>query len=146
MPVPLTRQGRAWDIRAEVSMPERNADRKEIGMARDTTVKKVQSAHSPLGDMGQKYLVSGRKLSMRLWEGLPSGEGDPPHSRDYETIGYAISGRAWLEIEGQRITLEPGDCWLVPAGARHRYVIEAPFTAVEATSPPAQVAGDGDPH
>ena len=34
----------------------------------DTTIKKVSASHSPKGEMGQKYLVSGKTLTMRLWE------------------------------------------------------------------------------
>lgn len=34
----------------------------------DTTVKKIDSFHSPRGAMGQKYLVSGKAVSMRLRE------------------------------------------------------------------------------
>ncbi|MDG4649599.1 cupin domain-containing protein [Roseibacterium sp. SDUM158017] len=113
-------------------------------MSQDTTIKKVQSEHSPMGDMGQKYLVAGKRLSMRLWENVPRGEADPPHRRDYETVGYALAGRARLELEGQEIVLRPGDCWLVPAGAAHRYRVEEDFTAIEATSPPAEFHEDGD--
>jgi quercetin dioxygenase-like cupin family protein len=106
----------------------------------DTTVKKVSSSTSPRGEMGQVYLVSGKRVSMRLWRD------EEPHDketarRDYETVGYVVSGRAELEIEGQTIKLEPGDSWLVPAGAEHKYRILETFTAVEATSPPAQVHG-----
>ncbi|WP_335645598.1 cupin domain-containing protein [Microvirga ossetica] len=53
--------------------------------------------------------------------------------------GYVISGRAELEIEGQTVRLEPGDSWVVPAGAEHTYRILETFTAVEAMAPPAQV-------
>lgn len=111
-------------------------------MTSDSTIKKVQSDHSPHGEMGQKFLVAGKGVSMRLWEEVPEGEASSPYThRDYETVGYAIKGKARLEIEGQQITLEPGDCWLVPAGAEHKYHIEEPFTAVEATSPPAEFRG-----
>lgn len=109
-------------------------------MPSDTTIKKVQSEHSPHGDMGQKHLVAGKNVSMRLWEAVPVGEASKPYThREYETVGYAIKGRARLELEGQEIALRPGDCWLVPAGAEHLYHIEEPFTAVEATSPPAEI-------
>jgi len=106
----------------------------------DTTIKKVSSAFSPKGEMGQIYLASGKRLSLRLWRD------EEPHAkeaarRDYETVGYVISGRAELTIEQQTIRLEPGDSWLVPAGAEHSYRILETFTAVEATSPPAQVHG-----
>lgn len=107
----------------------------------DTSVKKVSSQYSPQGAMGQKYLVSGIHVSLRLWEEEPPGEAKPTTTRDYETVGYVISGRAELHLEGQLLKLEPGDSWLVPKGASHTYKILEPFTAVEATSPPAQVHG-----
>jgi quercetin dioxygenase-like cupin family protein len=107
----------------------------------DTTVKKVSGAHSPRGEMGQKYLASGKRVSMRLWEAAPSGGAKAASRREYETVGYVIGGRAELHIEGQKLALEPGDSWLVPPGAEHRYAILEPFTAVEATAPPAQVHG-----
>ena len=110
-------------------------------MATDTTVKKVSKAHSPKGKMGQTYLVSGKRVSMRLWDNEAPCETKPEKVRDYETVGYVISGHAELTIEGQTLRLEPGDSWLVPAGAAHSYRILEPFTAIEATSPPAQVHG-----
>lgn len=113
-------------------------------MPNDSTIKKVQSGHSPTGEMGQKFLVASKKMSMRLWEDMPGKKASRPHARDYETLGYVISGRALLEIEGQEIRLEPGDCWLVPPGASHAYHIEEPFTAIEATSPPAEISDPDD--
>jgi quercetin dioxygenase-like cupin family protein len=107
----------------------------------DTTVKKVSAAHSPKGEMGQKYLASGKRVSMRLWEAEPAGTEKQPVRREYETVGYVIDGRAELHLEGQTVTLEPGDSWLVPEGAEHSYVIRERFTAIEATTPPAQVHG-----
>ena len=64
-----------------------------------------------------------------------------PMSRGYETVGYVISGKAELDLEGQTLTLKAGDSWLVPAGSTHQYTIIEPFTAIEATSPPAEVHG-----
>ncbi len=107
----------------------------------DTTVMKVQSQESPTGEMGQKYLASGKALSMRLWENEQPDDAKPESSRDYETVGYVISGRAELHLEGQMVLLEPGDSWTVPKGASHTYRILEAFTAVEATHPPAQVHG-----
>lgn len=105
----------------------------------DTSVKKVDSSHSPKGAMGQKYLASGKTVSMRLWEDQQPDEAKPPAAREYETVGYVIKGRAELHLEGQMVLLEPGDSWVVPKGASHTYKILESFTAVEATSPPAQV-------
>jgi quercetin dioxygenase-like cupin family protein len=107
----------------------------------DTSVKKVDSAHSPKGELGQKYLASGKSLSMRLWENEQPSETKEPTTREYETVGYVMSGRAELHIEGQMVLLEPGDSWVVPKGTSHTYKILEAFTAVEATSPPAQVHG-----
>ena len=105
----------------------------------DTSVTKVSSAHAPKGKMGQKYLAAGVGLSMRLWEDEQPGEPKDPARRGYETIGYVIKGRAELHLEGQMVLLEPGDCWVVPKGSSHTYKILEPFTAVEATHPPAEV-------
>ena len=113
-------------------------------MMSDTSVKKVSSAYSPSGEMGQKYLASGIKVSMRLWEDEQPSAPKEPSARDYETVGFVIKGRAELHIEGQMVLLEPGDSWAVPKGASHTYKILDPFTAVEATAPPAQVHGRDD--
>ena len=107
----------------------------------DTTLMKVSSEASPKGQMGQIYLATGKKVSMRMWRDEQPQDGKESATREYETVGYVISGRAELTIEGQTIRLEPGDSWLVPAGARHTYKIMEAFTAVEATAPPAQVHG-----
>jgi hypothetical protein len=72
----------------------------------DTTVKKVSAAYSPTGDMGQKYLASGKRVSMRLWAAEPVGGAKAPSVRDYETVGYVITGRAELHLEGQIVMLE----------------------------------------
>ncbi|MDX1631671.1 MAG: cupin domain-containing protein [Thermoanaerobaculia bacterium] len=106
----------------------------------DTTVKKIDSSHSPKGPMGQRYLASGTKLSMRLWEEGPTDE-KAPTSRDYETVGYVLEGEAELISEGQTVRLTPGDSWVVPRGAEHTYRILSDFRALEATSPPAHAEG-----
>lgn len=107
----------------------------------DTTVTKIDSRHSPKGEMGQKYLASGKNIAMRLWENEEPGEDKEPRARPYETVGYVISGRAELHTEGQMVLLEPGNSWVVPQGASHTYRILESFTAVEATYPPAVVEG-----
>jgi len=107
----------------------------------DTSVKKVKSEYSPKGKMGQKYLASGIHVSMRLWEKEQPGQSKPASARDYETVGFVISGRAELHLEGQMVLLEPGDSWIVPKGASHTYHILESFTAIEATSPPSAVHG-----
>ena len=105
----------------------------------DKSITKVSSMHAPKGATGQKYLASGIHLSMRLWQRESPTEDKPETVRDYETIGFVIEGKAELYIEGQRVLLDPGDSWVVPKGAKHRYKILDFFTAIEVTSPPAEM-------
>jgi quercetin dioxygenase-like cupin family protein len=107
----------------------------------DTTVSKVDGSHSPRGAHGEKYLASGVRASMRLWEEAPGDKVESDVARDYEVVGYVLSGRAELHTEGQVVTLAPGDSYVVPRGAHHHYRIIEEFRAVEATSPPAHVHG-----
>src|SRR5262245_14774817 len=74
---------------APVSEPQR---------PRDTSITKVSARYSPRGKRGQKYLATGIKISMRLWEDEQSGKLKSSTRRDYETVGYVISGRAELAI------------------------------------------------
>ncbi|MBD2721765.1 cupin domain-containing protein [Hymenobacter sp. 5317J-9] len=107
----------------------------------DTTIIKVDSKHSPKGADGEKYLASGKQVAMRMWENEQPGEPKASASRPYETVGYVLSGRAEFHLAGQMVLLEPGNSWVVPKDAEHTYKILEAFTAVEATSPPAQVHG-----
>ena len=66
----------------------------------DTTITKVDSTYSTKGPDGEKYLASGKHVSMRLWENEPPGEPKAPAARPYETVGYVLQGRAELHIEG----------------------------------------------
>ena len=113
-------------------------------MMGDTTVTKIDSRNSPVGRQGQKYLASGKQLAMRLWEDESPADAKEPVAREYETVGFVIKGRAELHSEGQIVLLEPGNSWVVPKGAKHSYKILESFTAVEATSPPAQAHGRDD--
>jgi mannose-6-phosphate isomerase-like protein (cupin superfamily) len=87
------------------------------------------------------YLAAGAAVALRLWD-EPPGEGAASR-RDYETVGYVLEGRAVLELMGSQVELSPGDSWLVPRGAEHRYRIRERLRAIEATAPPARAdAGD----
>jgi quercetin dioxygenase-like cupin family protein len=130
---------------AMVSKPANETISPDTTKKSDTTIKKVEGASSPRGEMGQKYLVAGKRLSMRLWIDEPGGKLKTPTIRDYETVGYVISGSARLDLEGQTLNLNAGDSWLVPAGAMHQYTVIQPFTAIEATAPPAEVHGRDAP-
>ncbi len=108
-------------------------------MSEEHNVDKVSDEQSSQGRMGQRYLASGESVSMRLWDGEEPSDPKPEARRDYETVGYVIGGRAELHLEGQMVLLEPGNCWVVPRHASHTYKILEPFTAIEATHPPAEI-------
>jgi quercetin dioxygenase-like cupin family protein len=107
----------------------------------DKSITKVSSLHAPRGHGEQKYLASGIHVSMRLWDHEKATGEKPKTSRDFETVGFVIEGKAELHIEGQLVLLEKGDSWVVPKGASHSYKVIETFTAVEATSPSAEVHG-----
>lgn len=107
----------------------------------DTTIKKVSSSTSPHGSQGQLYLASGKHVSMRMWKDEEPTDDKAAHRHEYEVVGFVVSGKAELVLEGQTVSLEPGDSWLVPANAEHTYRIIERFTAIEATSPPAEAHG-----
>ncbi|MEO0768582.1 MAG: cupin domain-containing protein [Cyanobacteria bacterium J06649_4] len=102
----------------------------------------VSSDQAKTGSMGQKLLISGNAIALRLWDEQP-GDGEQKNSapRNYETVGYVLKGKAELTVEGKSIVLEPGVSWTVPEGSEHSYKILEPFRAVEATHPSAR--GDG---
>src|ERR1700685_176508 len=117
----------------------------------DRSVTKVDSRFAPLGAMGQRYLASGVRLSMRIWtDELPASTSPSTHSRrGYETGGYVLKGHATLEIEGQTVDLQPGDSYVIPEGSLHKYNVLETFSTIAATAPPAFVLGrderDGAP-
>ena len=104
----------------------------------DGKITKLGLEAAQTGPMGQKYLAKGTNVALRMWDEEPNEEPKAPASREYETVGYVISGQAEVHFDGQVLTLEQGDSWVVPMGTSHTYKILAPFTAVEATSPPAR--------
>jgi mannose-6-phosphate isomerase-like protein (cupin superfamily) len=108
-------------------------------------VDKITVHSASTGEMGQRYLASGSRVALRMWSGQPTSSGKPEASREYETVGYVISGRARLVTGDETLDLGPGDSWVVPAGVEHTYEIVEELTALEATSPPAREAGRDAP-
>ena len=104
----------------------------------DQSIKKVDSSASPVGEMGQKHLVSGKRLAMRLWE-IAAGDAGEPHTRPYETVGYVVSGRVEVHVGDSVVVCGAGDSYLVPDGAERFYRVVEDLVAVEATAPPAHV-------
>ncbi len=99
---------------------------------------KIDSASVAPDANGQIVLAAGERTAMRMWRDERPGAAKPATTRDYETVGYVLRGRAILHVEDQQIMLGAGDSWLVPADASHTYEILETFSAVEATAPPAR--------
>lgn len=95
---------------------------------------KIASGQAPSSPEGEVRLAAGQRLRLRLWRDEPPTSDKPMRRHDYEVVGYALSGRAELEIEGETVELVAGDSWLVPAGASHSYRIRETFSAVEAVA------------
>ncbi len=106
----------------------------------NTDTSKISASSAKRGPDGDLLLASGSAVSLRMWKDEAPGEPKATASRPYETVGYVISGRAELHLEGAVTALEAGDSWVVPAGASHTYEILSAFTAIEATAPPALTA------
>lgn len=99
------------------------------------SIEKVASKDAKRENHGALLLATGSQIGMRMWRDEQPGEPKPKARRDYETVGYVISGSAELQLEGSTVTLEAGDSWVVPKGAEHTYKILTVFSAVEATAP-----------
>ncbi|MGD9891399.1 MAG: cupin domain-containing protein [Dehalococcoidia bacterium] len=99
----------------------------------DERLIKVSAACATQSGLGHAYLVSGLHVSMQLWR-LEPGVATPVSRYNDETLGYIISGRAELDLEGHVVPLEAGDSWIVPARMCHQYRILEPLTAVVACS------------
>jgi len=104
----------------------------------------VSAKDAATGGMGQQYLATGKQVALRRWEANTCEYGEM-HSRDYETVGYVVSGFVELDLDGESVKCKAGDSWMVPEGAPHRYRILEPLVAIEATSPPAQFGNRDEP-
>lgn len=96
---------------------------------------KVSQGNTTHGQDGEHHLIRGENSSMRLWHREEPHGDKPERTNDYETLGYVVDGRMELTVNGQTVSLEPGDSYCVPRGASHTYRITQTLTAVEVTTP-----------
>ncbi|ADV66652.1 cupin domain-containing protein [Deinococcus maricopensis] len=85
----------------------------------------------------ERPLARGEHIALRLWQNEEPHKKDT-HTSPYETVGYVLSGRAEVIVNGESRVVGPGDSYHVPKGAPHTYRILETFSAVEATTPPAE--------
>lgn len=95
----------------------------------------VRGEHAARGGRGEKLLVNGARMAMRLWEREASGTSKPEHSNTYEYVAYVVEGALRVTIDGHAFEARRGDSYCVPAGTKYSLEILEEATVVEATSP-----------
>ncbi|HVF55156.1 MAG TPA: cupin domain-containing protein [Pyrinomonadaceae bacterium] len=95
----------------------------------------VRGSQAASGERGEKLLVNGERMAMRLWEREPAGTPKPEHSNPYEYVAYVVEGALRVTIDGHSFEARRGDSYCVPANAKYTLEILEEATVVEATSP-----------
>jgi hypothetical protein len=73
-------------------------------------IKKVESGSSPGGEMGQKYLLTGERVSIRLWTDEPGGKPKVPTTTDIRIfwVSAKLDLEAQFEPESRRLIAGAG--------------------------------------
>jgi quercetin dioxygenase-like cupin family protein len=96
----------------------------------------VRGEQAARGRSGERLLVNGQHMAMRLWEREPAGTKKPEHSNSYEYVAYVLEGTLRVTIDGRSFDVAAGDSYCVPAGSPYSLEVLERATVVEATSPP----------
>jgi len=96
---------------------------------------RVNQDDTTFGEYGERHLVEGESSGMRLWQREEPNDDKSESTHDYEILGYVIQGRMDLIVNGETVSLAPGDSYYVPRGAPHTFRVTETLTAVEVTSP-----------
>jgi quercetin dioxygenase-like cupin family protein len=89
------------------------------------------------GRNGERLMARGRRVALRRWERDPAGERSIPPDERNEHVAYVESGVLIVTIaDDPPAELHPGDSFVVPVGARHRFEVLAPATVIEAVCRP----------
>jgi quercetin dioxygenase-like cupin family protein len=88
---------------------------------------------------GVDFLVGavGEQMMVTLMT-FAQGETVGRHSHPHEQVGYCVSGRFELTVDGEPHLVEPDDSYAIPGGASHSYRILEDSLAVEVFSPPRE--------
>jgi quercetin dioxygenase-like cupin family protein len=80
---------------------------------------------------------------------MAAGAAGPQHSFDTEQVWTAVDGGATVELDGEALSVRPGDTVVMPVGVQRRVVADpaAGFAAVVAAPAGARasVPGGGEP-
>jgi quercetin dioxygenase-like cupin family protein len=70
---------------------------------------------------------------LAIWRvDMRAGQQGPPHAVDTEQVWTVLAGSATVELDGERVTIEPGDTLVIPAAAPRRVAVDsvAGFAAI----------------
>lgn len=95
----------------------------------------VRGEYAKTGEQGEKLLVNGQRMAMRLWEREPSGTTADTHTNSYEYVAYIIEGAMRVTFDNHSFEVRKGDSYCVPADTPYSLEITERATVVEATSP-----------
>jgi quercetin dioxygenase-like cupin family protein len=104
-------------------------------MERHAETVMVRGEHAPRGGRGEKLLVNGKHMAMRLWEHEAVGTKTPEHSNPYEYVAYVVEGSLRITIDNHSFEVRRGDSYCVPADTTYTFEVLESATVVEATSP-----------
>ncbi len=104
-------------------------------MERHAETVMVRGAHAKRGEEGEKLLVNGERMALRLWEREAAGVSKPDHKNPYEYVAYVVQGALRITIDGHSFEVRQGDSYCVPADTTYSLEILEEATVVEATSP-----------
>ncbi|MGH9944707.1 MAG: cupin domain-containing protein [Pyrinomonadaceae bacterium] len=104
-------------------------------MQRHPETVSVRGEHAASGERGEKLLVNGRQMALRLWEREPAGTSKPEHTNPYEYVAYVVEGALRVTLNGHAFEVRQGDSYCVPANEPYTLEILEEATVVEATSP-----------
>ena len=84
-----------------------------------------------------RYIYTGEKLQAVEYH-FPPNKSFPLHHHDeHEQMGYLVSGRFCIEIDGEPRDLQPGDWYHAPVGVPHRaWTYDEPAVMLDLFSPP----------
>ena len=77
--------------------------------------------------MQDKLTALGYRVSRYSY---PPGTYFPPHSHEVDKIDAVLAGRFRMEMNGQSVILEAGDCLVVPRGEVHSAEVVGNITVV----------------
>ena len=59
----------------------------------------------------------------------------PLHQHPQEQTGYLLSGRLLFEIDGEEITMKPGDSWSINGNVSHKVTVLETAVVIESFTP-----------